>query len=78
MSSNEPPSRATDAVLVVSEPVPDDAQEVRGIDWSSFSAESRSNIAEFVLSLTNQGFQSKAIGDAIKIINDMVRPNVKG
>lgn len=68
----EPPSKATDAVLVASDPVPDDAREVSGIDWSALPSESRAIISNFVLNLSGQGFQSSAIGDAIRIINDMV------
>ena len=72
MSDAAPPSKATEAVLVTSEPVPEDAPQVRGIDWAALPTESRSIIADFVLNLTGQGFQSSSIGDAIRIINDMV------
>ena len=67
-----PPAKATDAVLVASEPVPDGVQQVRGIDWMSLPDEQRTIISQFVDQLTGQGFQSSAIGDAIRIINDMV------
>lgn len=72
MGSSAPPSKATDAVLVSSEPISEDAKEVRGIDWAALPAQSRSIIADFVLNLSDQGFQSSSIGDAIRIINDMV------
>lgn len=72
MAGSAPPSDATDAVLVSSQPLPDDAREVQGIQWAALPAESRSIIADFVLNLSNQGFQSSSIGDAIRIINDMV------
>jgi len=72
MAGSTPPSKATDAVLVSSDPVPEDAQQVHGIDWAALPTESRSIIADFVLNLCAQGFQSSAIGDAIRIINDMV------
>lgn len=72
MANNAPPSKATDAVLVASEPVPADAEEVRGIDWAALPVENRSVIANFVLNLSQQGFQSSSIGDAIRIINNMV------
>lgn len=68
-----PPTKATDAVLVASEPVPEGVQQVKGIDWSSLPAEQRTIISTFVDQLTGQGFQSSSIGDAIRIINDMVR-----
>ncbi|KIX07531.1 deoxyhypusine synthase [Rhinocladiella mackenziei CBS 650.93] len=66
-----PPTKATDAVLVPSEPVPEGVQEVKGIDWLSIPPEQRTVIANFVGQLTGQGFQSSSIGDAIRIINDM-------
>jgi len=67
-----PPTKATDAVLVASEPVPEGVQQVQGIDWSSLPAEQRTIISNFVDQLTGQGFQSSSIGDAIRIINNMV------
>lgn len=67
-----PPSKATDAVLVASEPVSDKAQSVTGIQWMQLPPEQRSAVASFVNDLSGQGFQSSSIGDAIRIINDMV------
>lgn len=67
-----PPTKATDAVLVPSDPVSEDARQVTGIDWSALPPESRAIISHFVLNLSGQGFQSSAIGDAIKIVNEMV------
>ncbi len=73
-----PPAKATDAVLVASEPVSDDVQQVKGIDWTALPDEQRIIISNFVHQLTGQGFQSSSIGDAIRIINDMVaRPYVR-
>ena len=72
MSDAAAPLKATDAVLVRSAPISDDAQEVRGIDWAALPLESRSIISDFVLNLSQQGFQSSSIGDAIRIINGMV------
>ncbi|ETN46119.1 deoxyhypusine synthase [Cyphellophora europaea CBS 101466] len=66
-----PPTKATDAVLVPSEPVPEDVSQVRGIDWTALPPEHRNIVADFVNNLTGQGFQSSSIGDAIDIINDM-------
>lgn len=70
--STAPPEKATDAVLVQSDPVPEGTCEVKGIDWTALPPEQRNVIANFVNSLTSQGFQSSSIGDAINIINDMV------
>lgn len=74
-----PPEKATDAVLVASEPIPEGTRQVTGIDWSALPTESRAIISQFVLNLSGQGFQSSAIGDAIRIVNHMVGPtnNVK-
>ncbi|KAJ4517691.1 Deoxyhypusine synthase [Exophiala dermatitidis] len=66
-----PPAKATEAVLVPSEPVPQGSQQVKGIDWQSLPAEQRNIISNFVDQLTGQGFQSSSLGDAIRIINDM-------
>lgn len=70
-----PPSKATDAVLVASDPVPDDARQVQGIDWAAMTPDHRNVIANFVNNLSGQGFQSSSIGDAVRIVNDMVRPS---
>ena len=70
-----PPSKATDAVLVPSQPMPEGVREVKGIDWTSLPSEQRAIIASFVNASTGQGFQSSSIGDAIRIINDMVGGN---
>lgn len=67
-----PPSEATDAVLVASDPVEADARPVQGIDWAALPVETRSVLSSFVAHLSGQGFQSSAIGDAVRIINDMV------
>lgn len=67
-----PPAKATDAVLVASDPVPDGVQQVKGVDWAALSDSHRLIISNFVDQLAGQGFQSSAIGDAIRIINDMV------
>lgn len=72
MAGSGPPSKATDAVLVHSAPIPNDAREVKGIDWAALPTETRSIISSFVLGLSEQGFQSSSIGDAIRIINNMV------
>ena len=67
-----PPTDVTDAVLVASKPMPEDARQVKGIDWNALPPEQRSIVADFVNGLTSQGFQSSSVGDAIRIINDMV------
>ncbi|KAI1607899.1 deoxyhypusine synthase [Exophiala viscosa] len=70
-SHSAPPAKATDAVLVPSEPVPEGVQQVKGIDWLALPAEQRTIISAFVDQVAGQGFQSSSIGDAIRIINNM-------
>ena len=67
-----PPAKATDAVLVASDPVPEGVKQVSGIDWNSFPQDQRGIISDFVQQLVGQGFQSSSLGEAIRIINDMV------
>jgi len=71
-SHSAPPAKATDAVLVASEPVPEGIQQVKGIDWLALPAEQRTIISAFIDQVAGQGFQSSSIGDAIRIINNMV------
>jgi deoxyhypusine synthase len=70
--ASAPPTKATDAVLVSSEPIPDGVLQVKGIDWAALPDEQRAIISNFVNQVTGQGFQSSSIGDAIRIINEMV------
>ncbi|KIV88467.1 deoxyhypusine synthase [Exophiala mesophila] len=66
-----PPAKATDAVLVASDPVPEGVKQVSGIDWNSLPQDQRGIISDFVQQLVGQGFQSSSLGEAIRIINDM-------
>lgn len=70
--TSAPPTQAKDAVLVASEPMPEGVRQVKGIEWNALSPEHLNIVSSFVESLTGQGFQSSSIGDAIRIINDMV------
>lgn len=66
-----PPSNATDAVLKPSEPVPADAREVRGIDFDDYAQRSIT-VEELMGGYARMGFQATAIGEAVRIVNDMV------
>jgi deoxyhypusine synthase len=68
-----PPSKATDAVLVASDPVPEGAHKVHGIDFNAHHAADIS-VAELVDDMANMGFQASAIAEAVQIINHMVCP----
>lgn len=65
------PSTATDAVLVASDPVPAGSQQVRGLEFDRPDG-SDITVAELVDSMAGMGFQASAVGDAVRIINEMV------
>ena len=65
------PTGATDAVLKPSDPVPADAREVRGIDFNAY-AQRPITVEELVGGYSRMGFQATAIGEAVRIVNDMV------
>lgn len=71
MGSNLPPSQAKDAVLVKSVEMPEGTQKVEELDFNKFKG--RSITAEdLYLGMRNMGFQASSVGEAIRIINDMV------
>ena len=70
-ASQAPPSNATDAVLKPSEPVPADAKEVQGIDFNDYAQRSIT-VEELMGGYARMGFQATAIGEAVRIVNDMV------
>lgn len=65
------PSGATDAVLKESDPVPQDAVPVVGLEFDKYR-ERDITAAEMVASMTNMGFQASSVGQAAKIIDGMV------
>ena len=68
--TSAPPLGATDAVLVKSEEMPDDAQQVEELDFNNLK---RPITAEDIfLGTRHMGFQASSMGEAIRIINDMV------
>ncbi|KAJ4322176.1 Deoxyhypusine synthase [Neodidymelliopsis sp. IMI 364377] len=64
------PSGATDAVLKPSEPVPEGAKEVQGIDFNQYAKRSIT-VEELIGGYANMGFQATSVGEAVRIINDM-------
>jgi deoxyhypusine synthase len=70
-SSAPPPSTVTDAVLKPSDPVPEDAVPVKGLDFDAFK-DRNITVAELVENLKTVGFQATAIGQAVDIVNGMV------
>lgn len=69
-----PPTSATGAVLVNSEPVPEGTKQVSGVDFDKFLGRDIT-VAELVDSMTHTGFQGSAVAEAARLINEMVRPN---
>jgi deoxyhypusine synthase len=70
------PSSVTEAVLVPSEEVPQGAKQVTGIDFNQYG-DRDITAAEMVDAMAGMGFQASAIGDAARIINEMVRARLK-
>ena len=66
------PSGATDAVLKPSDPVPEGAIRVEGLDFDKFAGRNVT-VAELVKGMANMGFQASSIGKAVGIVNGMVR-----
>lgn len=73
----EPPSAATNAVLVASEPVPEGSHEVRGVDFEHFSGRDIT-VAEMMDDMLHMGFQATAVAEAARVINDMVMIQLPG
>lgn len=67
-----PPTSATGAVLVNSEPVPEGTKQVSGVDFDKFLGRDIT-VAELVDSMTHTGFQGSAVAEAARLINEMVR-----
>ena len=64
------PAVATDAVLKQSDPVPEDFEEVKGIDYSKDSAYNMTAV-DLILLMKNMGFQASSVSKACDIINQM-------
>lgn len=65
------PSAVTDAVLKPSDAMPEGSQKVEELDFNKFAGRSVT-VEELISGMTNMGFQATSIGDAVRIINDMV------
>lgn len=71
ISHDEAPTGATDAVLKPSDPVPEGATAVQGLDFDAF-ANRNITVAELVEHMSLMGFQASSIGKACKIVDGMV------
>lgn len=68
------PSTATDAVLKPSDPVPDGARQVKGIEFDDYARSGRSiTVQELVAGMETMGFQATSVGQAVRVIDSMVR-----
>ena len=70
--SSQLPSSVTDAVLVPSNEMPVGAQEVEELDFNKFAGRPIT-VDDLMSGMNNMGFQATSIGEAVRIINDMVR-----
>lgn len=70
-SADKLPTSVTDAVLVPSNEMPVDAQEVEDLDFNKFSGR-QITVDDLIGGMGNMGFQATSIGDAVRIINEMV------
>lgn len=66
-----PPSSVTDAVLVPSNEMPVGAQKVEGLDFNKFAGREVTAV-DLLNGMSNMGFQASLIGEAVRIINNMV------
>ncbi|KAH6661504.1 deoxyhypusine synthase [Plectosphaerella plurivora] len=68
-ASNLPPAAATEAVLVVSEEMPEDAQKVQELDFDELDGDITAE--DLCRGMRYMGFQATNLTEAIRIINDM-------
>lgn len=68
---SELPASVTDAVLVPSNEMPVGAQEVEELDFNKFAGRPIT-VDDLLSGMNNMGFQASSIGEAVRIINDMV------
>lgn len=74
-ANNAAPSGATDAVLKPSDPVPEGAMPVKGLDFNNFK-DRDITVAELVENMAQMGFQASSIGQAARIVDGMVCSDV--
>jgi deoxyhypusine synthase len=67
-----PPSSATGAVLVQSSGMPEGSQKVEELDFNKFAGRAIT-VDDLISGMNHMGFQASSVGEAVRIINDMVR-----
>ena len=71
--NGQAPSISREAVMKPSVPVPEDVPEVKGIEWNDYTRQDVDiTAADLVANMANMGFQAGAVGDAVRVINQMV------
>lgn len=65
------PSSVAAAVLVQSDEMPAGSQKVEELDFNNFAGRPIT-VDDLMSGMNNMGFQATSIGDAVRIINDMV------
>jgi deoxyhypusine synthase len=65
------PSSVTAAVLVKSNEMPEGSQKVEELDFNKFTGRPIT-VDDLISGMNHMGFQASSIGQAVKIINDMV------
>jgi deoxyhypusine synthase len=69
------PSSVADAVLVPSNEIPEGAQKVEELDFNKFAGRPIT-VDDLMSGMNYMGFQASSIGEAVRIINDMVTPTL--
>jgi deoxyhypusine synthase len=72
--SDKAPNTATNAVLKPSVFSPENAKEVRGIDFNKY-ANRNISVLELVQNMADMGFQATSVGEAIKLVDQMASPS---
>lgn len=65
------PTGATNAVLMPSDPVPDGAVPVKGIEFDDYQGRNMT-VPELLNGMAQMGFQASSIGQAAQIVDGMV------
>ncbi|KAG8623361.1 hypothetical protein KVT40_008337 [Elsinoe batatas] len=69
-TNGAPPQGVAQAVLKPSDPLPEDASPVLGIDFDKHAGKDIT-VADMVTGMESMGFQATSVGQAAKVINDM-------
>ncbi|KAF3903571.1 hypothetical protein AA313_de0202722 [Arthrobotrys entomopaga] len=64
------PSKAVEAVLVQSSPMPEGSVQVKGIDFNDY-ADRPITVDEMVRNMSNMGFQASSLGRAVEVVDKM-------